>query len=90
MRKKLTQREIILALLRSQPSRYFFSYELLKAETPYGWLGSQGDRRARELAEDNLIEVCHDGKYAEYKALPAKEVVIYRAEGREVAKITKY
>jgi hypothetical protein len=66
--KKPTQTDIIVKLLNSEPSRWYKSYELLKANTPWGFLGSQGDRRARELAESGQIEVRHIGKYAEYRA----------------------
>lgn len=78
---KLTQKEIILKLLRENPDSWFPSYSLLKASTKYGWLGSQGDRRARELAESRTIEVRHQGKYAEYRAKPIKERIIWKCEG---------
>ena len=78
--KRLTQREIILNLLRSE-DKWFCSYELLKVNTKWGWIGSQGDRRARELAEEGIIEVRHNGKYAEYHAHLPKLITEYRVNG---------
>lgn len=43
----MTQKQIILKLLSDEPQRQFYSYELAKASTKYGWLGLSGDRRAR-------------------------------------------
>ena len=63
----MTQRKIILRLLEENPDKWFLSYELLKVSTKFGWIGSQGDRRARELASEGLIEVRHENKYAEYR-----------------------
>ncbi len=48
--KKLTQGQILLKLLRSQPERWFRSWEIIKVTTPYGWLGTSADRQARDLA----------------------------------------
>lgn len=70
--KKLTQREIILKTLRNDPTRWFFSYELRGRQSPFGWIGHQGDRRARELAEDGLIVRDGEGKYAKYRATDPK------------------
>jgi uncharacterized protein (DUF488 family) len=62
----MTQRKIILSLLADEPTRKFFSYELAKASTKYGWLGLSGDRRARELAEDGLVNREEKEGYAVY------------------------
>lgn len=70
---KLTQKEIILKYLRSVPEQWIKAYELRGKATPFGFTGHQADRRARELAEDGLIEVRHD-KYAEYRAKAPKKV----------------
>lgn len=77
--KKFSQKEIILNLLKESPGNWFPSYSLLKASTRWGWIGSQGDRRARELAEEGKIVVRHQGKYAEYKC-KEPETSIYRPE----------
>ena len=47
--KRITQKELILKYLRSE-DRWFNSYELRGKPTQWGFLGHQGDRRARELA----------------------------------------
>lgn len=85
---KITQRQIILNLLRSHPHEWFFSYDLMKVETPWGFIGSQGDRRARELAEDSLIEVNHEEKYARYRAKENKLKEVWRApDGRIIKQV---
>lgn len=76
---KITQRNIILNVLRDNPEKWFNSYDFIKVNTKYGWLGSQADRRCRELAEENLIEVRHEGKYAQYRAKENKLKEIWRA-----------
>ena len=43
------------------------SYDLEKVNTPYGYLGSSGSRRARELAERGEIEREIKGKYVYYR-----------------------
>ena len=53
--KKPTQKEIIIKMLQEQPNRKFFSYELTKIATRHGYIGSSGDRRARELAEKGTL-----------------------------------
>lgn len=85
---KLTQRQIILKTLQNEPNRKFFSYELRSRQTPFGWLGHQGDRRARELAEDNLIIREGEGKYATYRATPPAKVYTVTLGGGEVKQIT--
>ena len=63
----MTYKNTILKLLKSNPDRYFFSYELIKVNTPYGWLGISGDRIARELHTDGRLEKVEDGQYVKYK-----------------------
>jgi len=62
----MTQSNIILEVLNDtkewMPSWYF-----VKQDTKWGWLGTSGDRRARELYEDGKIERKHEGKYSYYK-----------------------
>ncbi len=70
---KITQREIILRYLRSIPDQWVKAYDLRGKATPFGFSGHQADRRARELAEEGLIEVQHS-KYAEYRAMKPKKV----------------
>lgn len=45
------------------------AYNLEKVQTKWGWIGSSGSRRARELAEEGLIERRVTDGYAEYRYL---------------------
>ncbi len=87
--KKLTQAEIILRVLRDNPSKWFQSWELIKVNTPYGWLGL-ADRQARELAESGKIERRHEGKFAEYRTKEFTPKVQYRVIGRPDIIIKQY
>lgn len=68
---KLTQSQIIMKVLEVRKD-WVPSYELMKVSTGWGWIGSSGDRRARELAEAGKVEVRHQGKYAEYRVKPVQ------------------
>ena len=67
MTQKPTQKEIICKLLSEDPHKWWFTYELQKVNTKYGWLGTQGDRRARELREEGRLQSEGDGKYEKFK-----------------------
>ena len=69
----LTQKEIILNLLKDK-GEWTPSYDLIKVDTKYGWLGSGADRIARYLVEDGEIERKQIGKYAYYR-LKLKETL---------------
>ena len=60
----MTQKLILLNVLR-EAGGWVKSYELVKVNTRYGWLGMI-DRQARQLAEKGIIDRRHIGKYAEY------------------------
>jgi hypothetical protein len=62
----LTQKNIILNVLK-EARVWVKSYELQKVNTHYGWLGTQADRAARQLAIEGLIERRRAGKYSEYR-----------------------
>jgi hypothetical protein len=47
-----TKHEIILAWLWEQ-ERWCAAHEIIKLDTPYGFVGSAGDVRARELARND-------------------------------------
>lgn len=64
----MTQSNIILNVLRENRGEWFESYKLVKLSTKWGFLGTSADRRARELAEEGMIEVRHIGKFAQYRA----------------------
>lgn len=61
----MTQRNILLNVLKDAKG-WVRSYDLVKINTRYGWLGSSIERQARGLAENGIIDRRHLGKYAEY------------------------
>ncbi len=70
---KHTQSEILVMFLADQRGTWIPAHALQKLSTPYGYVGSAGDVRARELARGE----CSD-------KLKGK---IERAEGRDVGSI---
>lgn len=66
MRKKRTQKQIIIRHLKDT-GEWLPSYELEKVNTEYGWIGSSGARRCRELAEDGELERKVKGRYVYYR-----------------------
>lgn len=81
--KSLTQQEIILKHLGECPENWFYSYQLIKVNTKYGWLGSGVDRQARKLAELGKLERKHEGKYAMYRIAKPKQTVVYKIAGTD-------
>ena len=67
---KHTQTEILVMFLADQRGTWIPAHALQKIETPYGYVGSAGDVRARELARGE----CPD----KFKGK------IERAEGRDI------
>jgi hypothetical protein len=67
---KRTQSEILVMFLADQRGTWVPAHALQKLETPYGYVGSAGDVRARELARGE----CAD-------QLKGK---VERAEGRDI------
>jgi hypothetical protein len=45
------------------------AYDLEKVNTAWGWIGSSGSRRARELAEEGKIERRISQGYCEYRVI---------------------
>jgi DNA-binding transcriptional ArsR family regulator len=88
----MTQRNLILTYLRSKTPAWVPSYDLEKARTEWGWLGTSGGRRARELAEAGLVERKIDGKYSYYRALPHKriEVITDQETGKVFERVAVY
>ena len=62
----MKQKQIIIKYMQDQPDRKFFTYELTQKSTPYGWLGSQGDRRLRDLFKEGILLKEREGKYERY------------------------
>lgn len=67
---KTSQKEIILKLLKEDPNRKWLTYELQKSQTKYGWLGTQADKRCRELREEGLIKSEPQGRYERFWYAP--------------------
>jgi len=68
MRKTYSQ--IVLDYLRDK-NDWVVSWKLIKVDTPFGWLGSSGDRTARRLYEKGKLERKRDGKYSYYRIKPS-------------------
>jgi len=64
----MSQRDIIRKVIARNPEPTP-SWELQKANTPWGWLGTSADRVARKMAEDGELERTRRGKYV-YYSLP--------------------
>ena len=73
---KPTQHELIVRYLLKHRGVWIPSHQLQQKQTEHGWIGSEGDRRARELAQDGFYDTkshriyIHrrkNGKYAEYR-----------------------
>lgn len=69
MSKPFSQQEIILLLL--QDGEWLKSYCFVREATRYGYLGTSGDRRARELAEKGQAERRRHNGQAEYRITQA-------------------
>ncbi len=63
---KPTQKEIIIKHLERWGG-WIPEYLLRSVDTHFGWIGSQGDRRVRELVEEGVLEHRINGKYAEVR-----------------------
>lgn len=64
----MKQDDIILKVI-SQSAEPTPSWALVKVNTPWGWLGTSADRRARKMAELGQLERIRHGKYV-YYSLP--------------------
>jgi hypothetical protein len=97
--KKPSQSEIIVRLLLDNRGIWIPSHQLVKQHTKWGYIGTAGSRRAREIAEDGyyilngvkyFIEVKH-GKYAEYRCIggekKVQKVEMIEKNGEVVAQI---
>lgn len=69
---KMTQQEIILNVLEDAKD-WLPSYNLIKTNTRWGWLGTSADREARRLTEEGHLERKREGKYTFYKLPEVKQ-----------------
>lgn len=74
MKNRRTQKAIILEYLcwvrqkaRTEDEEWVKSYNLRSKDTMWGFIGSQGDRRARELYEEGKIDRRIVKKFSEYR-----------------------
>ena len=65
MKNELSYKQIILKLLSQ--TEWLPAYKLEKENTPYGYLGTSGSRRARELAKEGKLETKYENGYVFYR-----------------------
>ena len=63
----MTQKQIILNKLQESKD-WTPAWDLEKVSTKWGWIGTSGSRRARELAVEGKIDHKIEGGYAWYRA----------------------
>ena len=71
MNIKYTQEEIIARVV-AHASEPVPSWNLQKANTPWGWLGHSADRMARKMAEQGKLHRTYKGREV-YFSIPVKE-----------------
>lgn len=62
----MTQQNLILQYLKENPE-WHYVYKFHGLETQNGFIGSQGDRRVRELIKKGLIERRMEGKFVQVR-----------------------
>ncbi len=80
----MTQKEIIILFLESLNGEWIREYKLVSTNTEFGFIGSSGSRRSRELAQEGIIERRISGKYAEMRIKP-KDTLFGSTEKRTVS-----
>ncbi len=58
-------------------------FKLRSLQTNWGWIGSQGYRVCRKLAEQGLIERVQMGKYAGYRTKSERKYKKFKVEGTD-------
>lgn len=77
----MTQASIIKKYL-CQCNNWVPSYDLIKISTDWGWIGSNGDRTARKLAEEGIVERINGGEIGR-----DKRFVYFRLKERSQEKL---
>ena len=77
MRDRMTQKQIILNILR-EAKEPVPSYNLEKVSTKWGWLGTSGLKRCRELEVEGKIHKSYKDGYVWYESEPPQRIVEYR------------
>lgn len=63
----MTQAEIVVRYLKSRIGEWIMSHEIVKKETPWGYLGTQSDRRLFEIAQDGYYDSPNYRYYIEHQ-----------------------
>ena len=85
----MTQKQAIISYLR-WVNDWIPSFKLRSIQTDFGWIGSQGDRRARELANEGKILHKIEG-YSYYRSKEApRKVNVLDAFGKVERVITLF
>lgn len=67
----MTQKDILLRTLAQQAKHnsnpWIITYNLIKTNTTFGWLGTSADSLARKLRQDGLVESKDEGKYTLFR-----------------------
>ena len=82
----MTDKSKILRTLEENPNNWFPNFKLQSVQTNFGWVGSAGGRRCRELYEAGLIERKLIGKIAHYKSKKPEIKQIYNIVGSREGK----
>lgn len=65
----MTQKKIILKILDERYPEWVPVWNLMLADSVWGYLGTSGDRRCRELRADGQIEVKEVRGFAHYRII---------------------
>ena len=71
---KITQESIILDHLDDLYPEWTPGYRLHGLATTHGWIGSRGERTARELRAEGKLEAKVIGKYVHYRVKRAEPI----------------
>lgn len=70
----MTQKEILIRTLYQQykdakynNDQWIVTYNLIKTQTIFGWLGTSADSLARKLRQEELVESKDIGKYTYFR-----------------------
>ena len=87
--KYMTQKQLIIRYLQ-ECNEWKPAYHLRGLATPFGFLGHQADRRARELAVEGKLQHKIEGGYAWYRATPLQyKTFLVKGDNNEVLEVIK-
>ena len=79
----MKQHQIILKVLEEAYPNWIMSYDLEKVSTKWGYIGTAGLKRCRELRAKGQIEQVDEGQYIKYRFIsdaPPKVLPIFARE----------